>query len=86
MQTARNLLHSRKSIWKSMVVKVKNEHLRVRWERVLKNWIMDTWRNFCFSGECSAVIGGGKLKKMLHIFLSTEIEASVYNGLGSDSV
>ena len=40
-----------------MVVKAKNKHLRVRWAISRKNWTLDTWKKFCFSDECSVVIG-----------------------------
>ena len=45
----KKLKYSRKSIRKSMVVKAKNKHLRVRWARSRKNWTLDTWKKFCFS-------------------------------------
>ena len=40
-----------------MVVRAKNKQLRIRWAKARKNWTLDAWKNFCFSDECSVVIG-----------------------------
>ena len=40
-----------------MAVRAKYKQLRIRVAKARKNWILDAWKNFCFSDECSAVIG-----------------------------
>ena len=53
----KKLKYVRRAIRKSMVIRTKNKLLRIRWARARKNWALDTWKNFCFSDECSAVLG-----------------------------
>ena len=53
----KKLKYVRRAIRKSMVIRTKNKLLRIRWARARKIWALDTWKNFCFSDECSVVIG-----------------------------
>ena len=52
----KKLKYVRRAKSKSMVIRTKNKLLRIRWARARKNWALDTWKNFCFSDECSVVI------------------------------
>ena len=40
-----------------MVVRMRNKQSRVKWAKACKNWALSTWKDFCFSDECSVVIG-----------------------------
>ena len=49
--------YDRRAIRKSMVVKIRNKESRLKWAKARKNWALSTWKDFCFSDECSVVIG-----------------------------
>ena len=78
-----------------MVIRTKNKLLQIRWARVCKNWALDTWKNFCFSDECSVVIGKDSRmycwrwedEKDAPYLVCPPIKRLVsYNGLGSGNV
>ena len=53
----KNMRYVRRAIRKSMVVKMRNKQSRVKWAKARKNWALSTWKELCFSDECSVVIG-----------------------------
>ena len=53
----KNMRYVRRAIRKSIVVRMRNKQSRVKWAKARKNWALSTWKDFCFSDECSVVIG-----------------------------
>ena len=53
----KNMSYVTRAIRKSMVVKMRNKKSRVKWAKARKNRALSAWKDFCFSDECSVVIG-----------------------------